>query len=152
MIVAVSEVSMAAESDRAQLGVGGGGRSKGASKQRRIGIWSEPVEGRGSDHSEKYGDRRGQAKARSRTPGRPTSDMENRVKTPGVLRRENPRSVALSKYGDVVAISSSLKTLRGSDVGWWIFRSPKVRVGRGLEGKIKSGGTERVLLERPLVL
>jgi len=30
-------------------------------------------------------------------PGRPTSDMENRVKTPGVLRRENPKSVALSK-------------------------------------------------------
>ena len=88
----------------------------------------------------------------SRTPGRPTSDMENQVKTPGVLRRENPRSVALSKYGDEVAMSSSLKTLRGSDVGWCMFRSPKVRVGRGLEGKIRSGGTERVLLGRPVVL
>jgi len=118
MVVAFSEDSMAAQSDRAQLGVCGGARSKGASKRRRIGIWSEPVEGRGADHSERYGDRRGQAKARSRTPGRPTSAMENRVKTPGVLRRENPRSVTLSKYGHEVAISSSLKTLRWSDVGW----------------------------------
>jgi len=45
------------------------------------------------------------------------SDMEKRVKTPGVLRRENPNSVALSKYGTDVAISSSLNALRGSDVG-----------------------------------
>jgi len=97
MTVAFNEVSRAAQSDRAQLGVGGGARNNGASKRRRIGMWSEPVEGRWSDHSEKYGERRGQAKARSRTPGRPISDMENRVQTPGVLRRENPRSVALSK-------------------------------------------------------
>jgi len=47
MVVAFSEDSMAAQSDRAQLGVGGGARSKVVSKQRRIGIWSEPVEGRG---------------------------------------------------------------------------------------------------------
>jgi len=60
-------------------------------------MWSEPVEGRGSDHSEKYGARRGQAKARSRMPGRPMTDMENGVNTPGVLRSENPRSVAVSK-------------------------------------------------------
>jgi len=97
MTVALSVESMAAQSDRTQLGVRGGARNKGASKRRRIGIWSEPVEGRGSAHSEKYGERRGQAMARSRTPGRPISDMENRVKTPGALRRENPRSVALSK-------------------------------------------------------
>jgi len=55
---------------------------------------SEPVEGRGSDHSEKYGARRGPAGARSVTPGRPMSDMEKQVKTPGVLRRESPNSVA----------------------------------------------------------
>ena len=78
--------------------------------------------------------------------------MENRVNTPGVLRSENPRSGALSKYGDDVAISSSLKDLRGSAVGWCMFRSPSVRVGRALEGNMMSGGTERVLLERPLVL
>jgi len=42
------------------------------------------------------------------TPGRLMSDMEKRVKTPGVFRREKPSSVALSKYGDEVAISSSL--------------------------------------------
>jgi len=97
MTMALSAESRAAQSDRTQLGVGGGARNNGASKRRRIGIWSEPVEGRGSDHSVKYGERRGQANARSRTPGRPISDLENRVKTPGVLRRENPRSVALSK-------------------------------------------------------
>jgi len=90
MTVAFNKVSRAAQSDRAQLGVGGGAQNNGASKRRRIGMWSEPVEGRGSDHSEKYGERRGQAKARSRTPGRPISDMENQVKTPEVLRRENP--------------------------------------------------------------
>jgi len=118
MTVALSAESRATQWVRTQLEVGGGARNKGASNRRRIGIWSEPVEGRGSDHSEKYGDRRGQAKARSRTPGRPTVDMENRVKTPGVLRRENPRSVTLSKLGDEVAIYSSLKTLRGSDMGW----------------------------------
>jgi len=76
------------------------------------------VEGRGCDHSVKYGARRGQAKARSMTPGRPMSDMVKRVKNPGVLGRENPISVALSKYEAEVAISSSLNTLRGSDVGW----------------------------------
>jgi len=69
MVVFFREGSMTAQSDRAQLGVGGGAGNKGASKRRRIRIWSEPVEGRGSDHSERYGDRRGQAKARSRTPG-----------------------------------------------------------------------------------
>jgi len=95
--VAFSAESKAVQSDRTQLGVGRGARNKGASKWRRIGMWTEPVEGRGSDHSEKYGERRGQAKARSKTPGRPISDMENRVKTPRLLRRENPRSVALSK-------------------------------------------------------
>ena len=97
IVVDFREVSMVAQSVRAQLGVGGGARNKGASKRRRIRIWSEPVEGRGSDHSEKYGARSGQAKVRSRTPGRPMSDIEIRVKTPGVLSRENPRSVALLK-------------------------------------------------------
>ena len=98
MVVFFREGSMTAQSDRAQLGVWGGAQNKGASKRCRIGIWSEPVEGRGSDHCEKSGERRGQAKARSRTLGRPTSDMGSRVKTAGVFRRENPTSVALAKY------------------------------------------------------
>ena len=115
--VAISDSSRAFQSERAQLGEAGGALKRGASKRRRMGMWSEPVEGRGSDHSEKYGARRGQAKARSMTPGRPMSNMEKRVKTPSVLRRENPNSVALSKYGADVAISSSLNALRGSDVG-----------------------------------
>jgi len=97
IVVDFREVSIVAQSVRAQLGVGEGAQNKGASKRRRIWIWSERVEGRGSDHSVKYRARRGQAKARSRTPGRPMSDIENRVNTPGVLRREKPRYVALSK-------------------------------------------------------
>jgi len=61
MVVAFTEDSIAAQLDRAQFEVGGGARNKGASKRRRFGIWSEPVEGRGSAQSEKYGERRGQA-------------------------------------------------------------------------------------------
>jgi len=97
IVIAYREDSKEAQSVRAQFGVGGGALNKGASKRRRIGIWSDPVEGRGLDHSVKYGARRGQAKARSRTPGRPMSDIENRVNTPGGFRREKPMSVALSK-------------------------------------------------------
>jgi len=48
-----SEDSSVGQSVRAQLGAGGGERKRWASKRRRIGILSEPVEGRGSDHSEK---------------------------------------------------------------------------------------------------
>ena len=51
--VALSEDSSVGQSVRAQLGVGGGARKSGASNRRRIGIWSEPVEGRGSVHSVK---------------------------------------------------------------------------------------------------
>jgi len=53
IVVALRDASNEAQSVRAQLGVGGGARNKGASKRRRIGIWSDPVEGRGSDHSVK---------------------------------------------------------------------------------------------------
>jgi len=37
----------------AQLGLGGGARNNGTLKLKRIRTWSEPVEGSGSDHSEK---------------------------------------------------------------------------------------------------
>ena len=50
---ALNEDSSVGQSVRAQLGAGGGERKSGASKRRRIGVWSEPVEGRGSDYSEK---------------------------------------------------------------------------------------------------
>jgi len=53
MQVSLSEDSRVGQSVRAQLGVGGGARKSGASTRRRIGIWSEPVEGRGSVHSVK---------------------------------------------------------------------------------------------------
>jgi len=68
IVVAFREDSKQAQSVRAQFRVGGEARNKVASKRRTIRIWSDPVEGRGSDHSVKYGARRGQAKARSRTP------------------------------------------------------------------------------------
>jgi len=99
MVVAFRALSIEAQVVTAQFGVAGGACSNGASKRSRIGIWSESVDGRGSDHSVIYSARRGQAKARLRTvtPGRPMSDMENRVNTPGVLRRENPTSIAMSK-------------------------------------------------------
>jgi len=114
---ASTEESSAGQSVRAQFGDGGGARKIRASTRSRMVMWSDPVEGRGSLHSAKYRVRRGQAKARSRTPGRPMSDMENGVKTPGVFRRENPSSVALSKQGVEVASSSSLNVLRGSADG-----------------------------------
>jgi len=47
------EGSNVAQSVRAQLGARGGARNRGASKRSRIGMWSEPVEKRGSDHSVK---------------------------------------------------------------------------------------------------
>jgi len=46
IVVAFREDSKEAQSVRAQLGVGGGARNNGASKRRRIGIWSDPVEGK----------------------------------------------------------------------------------------------------------
>jgi len=52
---------------KAQFGMGGGARKSGASKRKRLGMWSGPVEGRASDQSEKKGMRRGEAKARSKT-------------------------------------------------------------------------------------
>jgi len=55
IVVAFRLDSREAQSVSAQLGVGGGARNRGASKRRRIGTWSEPVDGRGSDHSVKYG-------------------------------------------------------------------------------------------------
>jgi len=51
--VTLSEDSSVGQSVRAQFGVGGGAQKSGASNRRRIGIWSEPVEGRGSVHSVK---------------------------------------------------------------------------------------------------
>lgn len=39
-------------------------------------MWSQPVEGRGSDHLEKNGMSKGQAKAGSSMPNLPTVDME----------------------------------------------------------------------------
>ena len=62
--MAFREDSSLAKSVRAQLRDAGGAQKRGASNQRRIGMWSEPVEGRGSDHLVKYGARKGQAKSK----------------------------------------------------------------------------------------
>jgi len=53
MMVALSEDSSVGQSVRAEFGVGRGAWKSGALNRRRIGIWSEPVEGRGSVHSVK---------------------------------------------------------------------------------------------------
>jgi len=74
------------------------------------------------------------------------------MKTPGVLSRKKPSSVALLKYGAEVAISSSLSTVKGSDVWWWMFRSPRVSVGVSGSGNTICAGTKPLLLRRPLVL
>ena len=70
-----------------QFGLRGGGDRIGWEKRIFMGIWSEPVEGRGVSHDLKKGARAGDAKARSRTEGLPVSDRGKRVYTPGVLRR-----------------------------------------------------------------
>jgi len=49
----VRSLSTWVSSVRAQFGLGGGDRKTGASKGGGMGIWSEPVEGRGSHHCEK---------------------------------------------------------------------------------------------------
>src|SRR5437868_11686878 len=81
----------------AQLGVGGGGRSKGAESSMVMGTWSDPVDGREVSQLWKKGAAAGLAKEISRTPGRLEESNGNRVKIPGILRGEKPRSVALSK-------------------------------------------------------
>ena len=68
-----------------QLGLGGGGDEIGWERRIVIGMWSEPVEGRGESHNLKKGTREGEAKARSRTEGLPDPDRGNRVNTAGVL-------------------------------------------------------------------
>jgi len=85
------------QSVRAQLGMEGGARIKGASKRIKMGMWSEPREGRGSDHSAKWRARTGHAKARSKTPGLSTGKLKKRVQSRSMLRSKYRSSVALSK-------------------------------------------------------
>ena len=62
-----------------------------------IGMWSEPVDGRGVSQDLKKGMRDGAAKARSRTEGLPIPVGGKRVYTPGVFSMVNPRSAAQEK-------------------------------------------------------
>ena len=62
-----------------QLGLGGGGEKIGCEKRIMIGIWAEPVEGRGVSHDLKKGASDVDAKARSRTEGLPIPVGGNRV-------------------------------------------------------------------------
>src|SRR5437899_795371 len=80
-----------------QLGVGGGGRSKGAETSMVMGTWSDPVDGREVSQLWKKGAAAGLAKEMWRTPGRVEEPNGNRVKMPQTLRREKPRSAAMSK-------------------------------------------------------
>src|SRR5437879_13653697 len=80
-----------------QLGVGGGGHNKGADSSMVMGTWSDPVDGREVSQLWKKGAAAGLAKEMSRTPGQVEELKGNRVKIPGILRREKPRYAALSK-------------------------------------------------------
>src|SRR5207302_3449412 len=80
-----------------QLGVGGGGRSKGAESSMVIGTWSDPVDGREVSQLWKKGAAAELAKEMSRTLGWVEELNGNRVKILGTLRREKLRSAALSK-------------------------------------------------------
>src|SRR5437899_5573356 len=80
-----------------QLGVGGGVRSRGAESSMVTGTWSDPVDGREVSQLWKKGAAAGLAKEMSRTPGRVEASKGKRVKIPGTLRREKPRSGARSK-------------------------------------------------------
>ena len=68
-----------------QLGLGGGGDRIGWERRIVIGMWSEPVDGRGVSHDLKKGVRDGEAKARSSTEGLPVPVGGKRVYTPGVF-------------------------------------------------------------------
>ena len=94
---ALSHDASAGQSVRAKLGAGGVCAKErsftGEEDWNMVGAGG----GEGVGPFRKIGARTGQAKARSRTLGRPMRDIENQVKTPGTLRRVNPSSVALSK-------------------------------------------------------
>jgi len=82
-----------------------------------MGTWSDTVEGRGVAHSWKKGARDVEAKAKSRTEGLAGPLIGKRVKTPGVLSSEYPRSEALEKYGKKAWSSEGLWPLRGPEEG-----------------------------------
>src|SRR5437899_7209974 len=90
-------VLRAFQSVLSQLGVGAGGCSRGAESSIVMGTWSDPVDGREVSQLWKKGAAAGLAKEMSRTPGRVEESKGNRVKIPGTLRREKPRSTAFSK-------------------------------------------------------
>ena len=62
-----------------QFGLGRGGDEIGWERRIVMGMWSEPVEGRGVSHDLKKGARVGEAKARSMTEGLPRFDSGKRV-------------------------------------------------------------------------
>src|SRR5947209_7766425 len=92
-----SDSLMVFQSAFSQLGVGAGGRSNGAERSIVMGTWSDPVEGRVASQFWKKGKAAGLAKETSRMPEREEESNGNRVKMRGTLRREYPRSAALSK-------------------------------------------------------
>ena len=115
--IEVSDALMAFQSAFSQLGVGAGGRSEGVERSMVMGTWSDPVEGRVASQPWKKGNAAGLAKETSRTPGQEEESNGNRVKIPGTLRREYPRSAALSKYGAETEISWEESSRRGSGRG-----------------------------------
>ena len=79
----LSRGTRAGQSVKDQLGEGGGGEVNGCERMIGTGTWSEPVEGRGVSHDWQKESNEGEAKARSRTDGRPEPPKGKRVYTPG---------------------------------------------------------------------
>ena len=61
---------------------------------------------------------------KSRTQGLFLATKGKQVRTPEVFRREKPQSVALSKYEAEIATPEADYSLRGSDRGLRILKSP----------------------------
>lgn len=97
MVTGFRAASTAAQTVWAQLVMRGGGRKSAGSKRSKIGTGSDLVDRMVSDYSKNYGACKGQAKARSNTRRWPTTDIENRVYTLGVLTSVKPSAVAWSK-------------------------------------------------------
>ena len=70
-----------------QLGLDRGGAVIGWERRIVMGMWSDPVDGRGDSHDLKKGAREEDAKARGKTEGLSNPDKGKRVYTPGVLSK-----------------------------------------------------------------
>jgi len=111
--------------------------------EMKIGVWSDPVEGREDVSQErKAGKKCGLVKARSMALGLWVPVKGNRVYMPGVLRRVKPKSAARSKYGPDSLSSFEERSLKGLFAELWMLKSPATRYGYSRSKRDDSGETE----------